>query len=163
MLEMIYADDPIWHDARMATFDPRVFTWLDNDKQNELARYLTGGPPRPTETVEVNYPSPQRVELAASLDSPGIVILSDVFYPGWELTIDGRPAPIYKVNRLMRGAAVEGGTHRLVYSYHPRSFRIGRIGTAIGLAALIILGTICAARPVDRTVAGMDRPATDES
>jgi hypothetical protein len=163
MLEMIYADDPIWHDARMSAFDSRAFTWLDNDKQNELARYLWGGPPRPTETVEVTYPSPQRVELTASLDASGIVILSDIDYPGWELTIDGWPAPIYKVNRIMRGAAVEEGTHRLVYSYHPRSFLIGRIGTLIGLAALVLLGAICVAWPVDRLVAGMDRPTTDES
>ena len=83
--------------------------WVDNDKKTELGPYLSGRPPGPTETVKVTYPSPQRAELEASLESPGLVILADVYYPGWELTIDGKPAPIYPVNRLMRGRGRPGG------------------------------------------------------
>ncbi len=57
--------------------------------------------------------------LEVSLDSPGLVVLADVDYPGWELAIDGKPAPIYRVNGVMRGAAVSAGRHRLVYTYAP--------------------------------------------
>ena len=152
MLEMIYADDPIWHDARMSTFDPRAFTWVDRVHETELAPYLSGSPPRATETVKVTYPTPQRAELEVSLESPGLVILADVYYPGWELTIDGKPAPIYRVNRLMRGAAVPPGTHHLVYSYAPQSFRIGAVLSILGLGALGVLGVACALRPVDPVV-----------
>ncbi len=81
--------------------------------------------------------------------SPGLVILADVYYPGWELTIDGKPAPIYVVNRLMRGAAVPAGTHRLVYSYTPRSFLVGRAGSILGLGVLALFGIACTLRPVD--------------
>ena len=42
----------------------------------------------------------------------------------------------------MRGAAVDAGTHRLVYSYRPRSFLIGLIVSLVGLAAFVILGAI---------------------
>ena len=73
----------------------------------------------------MNYPSPQRVELVATLQSPGIVVLCDVYYPGWKLTVDERPAPIYRANWMMRGAAVGAGTHRLVFDYDPPSFRLG--------------------------------------
>ena len=156
MLEMIYADDPIWHDPRMSPVDPRAIAWLDHDKQAELVRYLQGGPPSTTETVQVTYPTPQRVELVAALDTPGLVILSDVDYPGWQLTIDGQPAPIYKVNRIMRGAAVDAGTHRLIYSYEPRSFFFGRIGSIVGFVGLVLLGAICALWPAEETVAGND-------
>ena len=99
--------------ATMRAFDPRRFAWVDNSKKTELAPYLRGRPHGPTETVKVTYPSPDRAELEASLESPGLVILADVYYPGWELTIDGKPAPIHAVNRLMRGAAVTAGKHRL--------------------------------------------------
>ncbi len=58
----------------------------------------------------------QRVELEAVLDRPGLVILADVYYPGWRLTIDGKPAPIYRTNRVMRGAAVPAGRSHLVYT-----------------------------------------------
>jgi uncharacterized membrane protein YfhO len=123
--------------------------WLNQDKRTELAPYLSGRPPRPTETVNVTYPSPDRAEIAASLESPGLVILADVNYPGWRLTIDGKPAPIYAVNGLMRGAAVPAGTHRLVYSYTPRSFLVGRVGSIVGLCVLALVGIACVWRPID--------------
>ena len=133
----------------MRAFDPRLLAWVDTSKRTELAPFLSGRPPGPTETVTVTYPSPDRAELEASLESPGLVILADVYYPGWELTIDGKPAPIYAVNRLMRGAAVPAGTHRLVYSYAPRSFLVGRVGSILGLGVLALCGIACALRPVD--------------
>ncbi|MBV8228550.1 MAG: hypothetical protein JO329_01080 [Planctomycetaceae bacterium] len=37
------------------------------------------------------------------------------FSPGWTLTIDGRTGEILRVNRMMRGAAVGAGTHRIAY------------------------------------------------
>ena len=46
-------------------------------------------------------------ELVATLERPGLVILADAYYPGWTLTVDGQLAPIYRTNRLMRGAAVK--------------------------------------------------------
>jgi hypothetical protein len=152
MAEMVYSDDPFWHDPTLRAFDPHGFAWLDQDGESELARYLPGSSPRASETVKVSYPSPQHAELEVSLESPGMVILADVYYPGWELTIDGEPAPIYRVNRSMRGAAVPTGSHRLVYSYAPRSFRIGAILSIVGLGVLVAIAAACSARPVDPVV-----------
>jgi uncharacterized membrane protein YfhO len=101
----------------------------------------------------VAYPSPQQATLEVTLDSPGLVILADVYYPGWKLAIDGKPAPIFRVNGLMRGAAVAAGPHRLVYTYSPDSFQIGRIVSIAGLAALVILGLACARWPIDPVLA----------
>ncbi len=63
------------------------------------------------------------------------MILADVFYPGWKLTIDGEPSTILRANRLMRGAAVQAGTHTLVYTYEPRSFQVGGV---VSLGALVV-------------------------
>jgi hypothetical protein len=147
--EMTYSHD-LWRESPLRVFDPRAIAWIDGSASRELARYLPGLPARSDEVVTVTYPDPQRVELEATLASPGLVVLSDVDYPGWELTIDGRPAPIYRVNLAMRGAAVEAGTHRLVYSYRPRSFRVGCVVSLVGLAGLVLAGAYCAARPAAR-------------
>jgi Bacterial membrane protein YfhO len=147
--EILYADDPLWHNPTMRAFDPRKLAWVNQEKRTELAPYLSGRPTGPTENVVVSYPSPDRAEIEASLESPGLVILADVYYPGWELTIDGKPAPFYAVNGLMRGAPVPAGTHRLVYSYAPRSFLVGRVGSIVGLGVLAFFGIACVLRPVD--------------
>ena len=100
--------------------------------------------------------------LDVTLDEPGLVVLADVYYPGWRLTIDGRPAPIYRTNRLMRGAAVTSGTHRLVYTYHPRSFRVGSWITMAGLAALSVLAVGCFRHPVSPRLGPPRDPSGDD-
>ena len=113
----------------------------------------------------MSYPSPQRVELDVELKSVGMVVLADIDYPGWELTIDGVPAPIYPVNRAMRGAAVKEGPHHLVYTYSPRSFRVGLIVSAVGLAAMLVFAFACYLRPVEWAIGEQDvaRPLGDRS
>jgi len=152
MQEILYDADRVWHDPTLTAFDPRRLVWIEKDKQLELRAFLSGRSPRPTETVKVSYPSPQRVVLEANLESAGIVVLSDIHYPGWKLTIDSQPAPIYKVNRVMRGAAVPEGVHRLVYSYEPRSFQVGGTITLAGLAAAAAFAVYCAVWPRARTI-----------
>lgn len=136
--EITYARD-LWREAGLSVHDPHAVAWIDRTVLRTLAHYLPGRAPGPHESVQVEYPDPQHAELVATLDSPGIVVLSDVDYPGWELTIDGRPAPIYTVNLAMRGAAVEAGTHRLVYAYRPRSFLVGGIISLFGLGTWLSL------------------------
>jgi hypothetical protein len=149
MQEIVYEDDPIWHDPERHAFDPRRVAWVNSDKIAEIGPFLSNRPVRASEAVKVEYPSPQRAVLDVTLETSGLVILADVYYPGWELTIDDKPATIHRVNHIMRGAAVTAGRHRLIYSYEsPRSFRIGRIVSIVGLVALALLGFACFLKPV---------------
>jgi uncharacterized membrane protein YfhO len=109
---------------------------------------LTGARTGRDERVTIAEYTPQRVVLDAALDQPGLVILADVYYPGWRLTIDGANAPVYRVNRMMRGAAVPAGRHRLVYTYEPGSFVVGGRITLAALAILTALAAWFAVRPV---------------
>ena len=125
MMEIVYDNDPIWHDPAMTSYDSHRLVWIDPQERLALREFLSGRSPRPGETATVTYPAPDRVEIEANLESPGVVVLADIYYPGWKLLIDDQPAPIHRVNLVMRGAAVPEGRHRLVYTYDPRSFRIG--------------------------------------
>jgi hypothetical protein len=139
MEEIIFSNDPFFRDANRTLYDPRQMAWIEVDDTSPLRGYVSGYPPEAAESVKVvvEESGPQRVVLEASLTHPGLVILADVFYPGWMLTIDGQPAPIYRANRLMRGAAVKEGKHRLVYTYEPRSFQVGAAISLSGIAALL--------------------------
>src|SRR5262249_22908185 len=147
MQEMLYAPDPIWRDASQPVHDPRSLAWAARDDLDAIRPYLSGQKTGASETVNVSYPTPEQAVLEVGLDSPGLVVLADVDYPGWDLAIDGIPAPIYRVNGVMRGAAVPAGRHRLIYTYAPRSFQIGRLVSIAGLAALLVLSLACARWP----------------
>ena len=110
---------------------------------------LSGEKTKASEAVKVSYPDPQHAVLEVTLDSPGVVVLADVYYPGWELTIDDKPAPVYRVNGSMRGAAVDKGFHHLVYSYAPKSFQVGQLVSLVGLGVLLVFGLAFARWPVD--------------
>ena len=87
----------------------------------------TGGPPAQSEDVNVECPSPQRYELEVKLNSPALVVLADVYYPGWKLTIDDKPATDLSGEQDdARRLGPFRAPHRLVYTYTPRSFRVGR-------------------------------------
>jgi hypothetical protein len=145
--EILYARDPFWNDPKLTLFDPHAMAWVNRTDLAQIMPKLSGQPPRKSESVKVRYPNPQRVILEVTLESSGLVILGDVDYPGWQLTIDDEPAPIYRVNVLMRGALVSAGPHRLEYSFAPRSFQVGLIGSILGLSAWLMLGLFCVFRP----------------
>jgi hypothetical protein len=144
--EILYPGDAFWTEPGRQVYDPRAIAWAEPDTLTALAEWLAGGPPDPRESVAVRYPSPQRVELVAHLERPGVVVLADVDYPGWQLTVDDKPATIHRVNGLMRGAAVGAGTHRLAYVYTPGSFRLGlalTVGALVTCAGLWVWWRRC--------------------
>ncbi|WP_406699766.1 hypothetical protein V5E97_13015 [Singulisphaera sp. Ch08] len=153
MEEILFENDHFWYDPSLRVYNPRELAWVDSDKMEELSPYLGNGSPGAGEVVTVTKYGEQRVELDAVLERPGLVILSDVYYPGWRLTIDDKPAPIYRTNRLMRGAAVPAGRHRLIYSYEPDSFRMGGRVSLVGLAILVTLGFVFRRRPISACLA----------
>jgi len=128
--------------------DLRSIAYVETDRPESLAPFRPGGPTDPAETVTVRYDSPIHVVLQARLRRPGILVLADVFDPGWHLTIDGRPAPIFRANLLMRAATVAAGPHTLVYRYEPASVRLGAWGSLSGLAALAGLALLAYHRPL---------------
>jgi len=136
---LIYMNDPIWSEPDRPIFNPRHAALIETDDKEGLKQFISATPVGPSELVAVVKHEPQRVELRATLDRPGLVILADTFYPGWRLTIDGKTAPIYRANRVMRGAAVPAGEHTLVYTYEPRSFQLGAVISTVALIVLVAL------------------------
>ncbi len=138
MLELVYQADSLWKmKSRPMVYDPRQVAWVETDDASALLKTLSNRPSDASETAKVVVLEDERVEIDVKLDSPGIVVLSDIYFPGWEMTIDRKPAPILKTNHMMRGALVPSGPHRLVYRYRPKSVVSGFALSGIGLIGLI--------------------------
>lgn len=140
MEEILYQADEFWYNPSRVLHDPTRQAWVETLTPAKLSKYRPGGPPSAHERISFSKYAPLEVILDVTLERPGVVVLADVFYPGWTLTLDGQPAEILRVNRLMRGAAVDAGTHRLVYRYQPESVKLGFALSAAGLMGLLVVG-----------------------
>jgi uncharacterized membrane protein YfhO len=78
---------------------------------------------------------PERVVAEVSSDAAGILVLTDVAYPGWMAQADGNPAEILLADGVFRGVALPAGSHRVVFEYRPVSVIAGG---AISAAALVV-------------------------
>ena len=74
-----------------------------------------------------------------SSDSAGLLVLADLFYPGWTAEVDGRPAEILMADGVFRAVALPQGTHRVVFRYQPLSVKIGAALSALALLAVAVL------------------------
>jgi hypothetical protein len=80
---------------------------------------------QPSGQVEMLKMTDTRVRLRTQTAFPQFLVLSDVFYPGWQATIDGQPAEIFPTNYVQRGVRVPAGNHVIEYRFEPLSFKLG--------------------------------------
>ncbi|HEV7516909.1 MAG TPA: YfhO family protein [Thermoanaerobaculia bacterium] len=77
----------------------------------------------------------QEMEMDVAAAAAALVATSTVDWPGWRLTLDGRPAPTVSYNHAFVGFRVPPGRHRAVLTYLPVSF-VG--GAGVSLASLAV-------------------------
>ena len=125
-----------------APYDLRKTAVVETDAKPPLPSI----PPAPAatagESCRVVVAEPQRVVVDAQLQQPGLLVVSDLFYPGWTAEVasaDGTrtQVPILRTNRIMRGVVLPAGTHRIAFVYRPLSFYAGVL---ISVAAWLIFG-----------------------
>jgi hypothetical protein len=78
---------------------------------------------------------PNRFTATVTLEQGGYVVLSDTYYPGWRVFVDGEPQPLLRANYLFRAVAAPAGQHEIVFEYAPLS---ATVGLAISIASLVI-------------------------
>lgn len=88
-------------------------------------------------TVNVTRYEPNRIELETRNSSAGFLVLSEMYYRGWEAWLDGKRIPVEKVNYLLRGVAVPAGDHRIEFVYRAHSFRNGATWSLAGIVLLL--------------------------
>ncbi len=119
-----------------------------------------GAPWRPespsASECRVRFRGPQRVEVQVRLTRPGLVVLSDLYYPGWIATrFDeegrGERVPIVRTNRIFRGVWLPAGQHGLRFQYRPWRFYWG---AALSLPSwlAVLLASLWSAGWVDRRI-----------
>ncbi len=67
----------------------------------------------------------------------GLVILSEVYFPHWKVSVDGKPTPLLRVNYGLQGLALEPGSHRVEIKYQSPWIKNGFAVFGLSLVLLI--------------------------
>jgi hypothetical protein len=102
-------------------------------------RHQQGADERSPGRAHISRYGAERVVIDATASRRSLLILNDVYYPGWTATVDGRAAPIARVDYLLRGVALTPGTHRVVMVYRPASWRDGLVISLVALTLVLAL------------------------
>jgi len=85
--------------------------------------------------VERVFWSPNQIEVSAR--GPGILVLSELTYPGWKVWVDGEASEMVVNGGLLRGVALEPGVHQVVFTFRPLSLFLGLVFFVTGCVLLL--------------------------
>jgi hypothetical protein len=86
--------------------------------------------------VEIVHYEGNRIE-ARVRGKGGLLIFSEVYYPGWRATVDDNPARLVRADYLLRALCVPAGQHRVVLTYDPPLLKLGLAITGLTLLSVI--------------------------
>ena len=96
-----------------------------------------------TASVVLTKYEPNSLTYTINSAKGGVVVFSEIYYPGWTASIDGKPAELGRVNYILRALNVKAGKHEVVLEFHPSSISTTETIAYVALVALLL--AICAA------------------
>lgn len=132
----------IVHQAVSEPSQEAAFGQLDRPGMNlhQVAVLETPLPVKPAaggESVRFQSYEADRMTMEADARSAGVLVLSEIYYPGWVATVNGKAAQIYPVDGALRGIAVSPGLNRIELNYTPSSFRAGAALSTLTLLSVL--------------------------
>jgi hypothetical protein len=122
--------EDILREMQDVNFDPRKYVLVDSDFGfvAENVEY---------EKAVIEKYSPN--EIIVRVDGKGLLVLSENYYPGWKAYIDDEEVEVLKVNSIFRAVNLVEDTKRVVFRYEPRSFKIGKVLSIIGIIFVLVI------------------------
>jgi hypothetical protein len=102
--------------------------------------------PQPGDSATVTVVKPEGAKESAfrvTLDRPGILVVSEVYYKEWKATVDGRPAEVLHANHVLRAVALPAGSHEVVFKYDSSVVKEGAV-VSITTFTLTLLACVVA-------------------
>ena len=79
------------------------------------------------------------MELSQPARAGNALVVSENYYPGWSATVDGRPAPVGRVNYTLTGVQLPEGGRRIELEFDSATYHRGKLITLVALALTLIL------------------------
>ena len=135
-----YVDDANAEYAEVGKIDVRHEAVADKKFEAALGQAKANDS---TAIVKLDKYEPNNLQYTVNSKNGGVVVFSEIYYPGWTATIDGQPAELGRVNYILRALNVKAGKHTVVLDFHPTS--ISTTETIAYIAIVILLLAIIGA------------------
>lgn len=118
---IFYVADANAEMAALDTLSPGRYAVADKtfEPMLGLAPKLTPG-----DTIYETTYAPNRLTYKSRSDKGNIAVFSEIYFPwGWKATIDGKEAPIGRVDYVLRAMRLPAGEHEIVMTFDPEIIR----------------------------------------
>jgi hypothetical protein len=95
--------------------------------------------PRGEDAVTMTSWSANRLSFSCTTATARFLVLSEMYFPGWQARVDGVSTPIYRTNYLFRGIVVPAGQHTVTFDYRPRSVLVGAAISGVSLLFVLMV------------------------
>ncbi len=132
--------------SELALFDPRELAILAEKPGWSLDA------PSLFQEAEVTFYSPNTIVVQVNLSTPGLLVLSELWYPGWRAYDNGQEVKIHRADYLLRSVYLEAGRHTVEFVYDPLSVKVGRWVSAGAALGLSVCGALAIRRQRNRGI-----------
>jgi hypothetical protein len=113
--------------------------------------------------AEVTDYQANRIRLKTSTQAPGLLVLSEVYYPAWKAYVDGEPAPEHVADQLLRSVEIPAGEHVVEMRYESWTLRVGMLISVVAYGVLIALAVISGVQHRRKVADGKDYTTTSDN
>jgi hypothetical protein len=111
------------------------FVYVNKDYRSRAWLETENGTQKEVNNIEI---TPNRILI--SVDGPGKLVLSEIIYPGWQASVDGKNVEIGRAYKILRTVQLEAGQHVVEFIYKPFTVITGIIVSVISW--ILLLGYI---------------------
>lgn len=135
-----YVDSSNDEMAVLHKINPATDAVADKKFESVLGKVIV--PDSASVITETSY-APNRLTYHTDSKTGGIAVFSEVYFPwGWTATIDGKEAPIGRVDYILRALRIPAGEHTVIFTFNPKSLEVTN---TLSVISVIIIYLVCAA------------------
>jgi hypothetical protein len=139
--EWIYADGleaqlrRLFPPGNFRGLDPGLIVIAGRGRENQ-------DEPSAPEPCTIEHWDAGTIDLVCTARDPAFAVVASTPSRGWEVTVDGKAADWVTADVLRRAVSIPQGSHRVQWRYHAPGLLVGAILAALGILALVPLGTL---------------------
>jgi uncharacterized membrane protein YfhO len=139
---MFYSAKTIENDSLIATYmNDKNFNYARELVLSEKPQLNNSDTGDVKNNINITKYTNNKIEINVSTDKPGLLWLSEIWYPAWKAKVDGKVTKVYKADFSFRAIDVPSGNHKITMYFDSDAFRYGMIISLTALfASICIIG-----------------------